>query len=354
MKNKLKVKGNEYDLPIYLPDATRGFVKGLDSKDLKESGVRGAVVNTYHLAEKGLSRFEGIKKFMNFNGLVVSDSGGWQVFSLIHRRQGDGRIADDGVIFEKGQKIFTPQDSIRAQFEIGSDILICLDDFTSPSSTSKEIKESVDRTILWAKMCKDEYSKIIKEQNLSGETRPLLFSVIQGHFDKDLRTYCAEKLIEIGFDGYGFGGYPINEEGNLDLEISKFVAELIPDNAFKFALGIGRPWDIAQLYEYGWEIFDCTIPTRDARHNRLYAFKDDPSKNVAKLKYKDFYEYVYINKSIFENDTSPISPHCECPVCLNYSKAYIHHLNKSGDLLFYRLATIHNLWIYNKLISCLN
>lgn len=349
----LNVKGNSYSLPIYLPDATKAVVKGLSKQDLIDSNVDGVVVNTYHLASKGLIKFGGIKNFMNFEGLVVSDSGGWQVFSLIHRRAGQGKITDDGVIFEKGQKIFTPEDSIRAQFEIGSDIIICLDDFTSPTASNEEIKKSVDRTILWAERCKSEFKKIVFEKNFTSETRPLLFSVIQGHFNKELRSYCANELMKIGFDGYGFGGYPINLEGNLDLEISEYVANLIPEDAYKFALGVGRPWDIAQLYEFGWEIFDCTLPTRDARHNRLYVFKDSPDKNSDKLKSKDFYEYIYINKGLYENDLSPISDFCECPVCKNYSRAYIHHLNKIKDLAYLRLSAVHNLWTYNKVIELL-
>lgn len=350
MQKAINIKGKTYDLPIFLPDATRAVIKSTDSIDAINAGVRGVVVNTYHLMNTpgthSLDQLNGVKKLMNFNGLVVSDSGGWQVFSLIHRSGLQGEITDEGVLFSidnKNKKVFTPEISVQTQFSIGSDIIICLDDFTSPNATDDEVKESVDRTILWAKRSKVEFEKIVEEKNLSDNTRPLLFAVIQGGWNKELRAYCADKLVKIGFDGYGYGGYVVDEVTNkLDMELSGFVANLIPDDKYKFALGVGKPDDIVGCHKAGWDIFDCTLPTRDARHKRLYIYTGDDLS-------ADFYSFIYINKQIFKADTTPIDSGCDCYTCKNFTKAYLHHLFKINDTLAYRLATIHNLRFYTRL-----
>ena len=371
---ELKIKGRSYKLPIFLPDATLGIVRGLDREILEKTGTRGVVVNTYHLndtpgmevlkkyANGNMKEGSGIKNFMNFAGLVVSDSGGWQVFSLIKRHGEGGEITDEGVKFEIGgeknkkMEIFTPEDSIRIQFEIGADILICLDDFTGADDNEEKIKESVERTILWAKRTRAEFDKIVAEKKMTDETRPLLFAVIQGGWSKKLRKYCAEELLKIGFDGYGYGGYMVNDEGELDEEMSKYIAELIPDEFPKFALGVGKPWDIARCYEFGWDIFDCVLPTRDGRHKRLYNFKTSSRKNVGvglglDLKLPDSYEFLYIGRGKFSGDIHPIGLDCDCFTCQNYSRGYLHHLFKIKDMLAYRLAVIHNLRVYNRVVE---
>jgi queuine tRNA-ribosyltransferase len=371
---ELKIKGRSYKLPIFLPDATLGIVRGLDKEILKKTGTRGVVVNTYHLndtpgmevlkkyANGNMEEGSGIKNFMNFAGLVVSDSGGWQVFSLIKRHGEGGEITDEGVKFEIGGEknkkmgIFTPEDSIRIQFEIGADILICLDDFTGADDNEEKIKESVERTILWAKRTRAEFDKIVAEKKMTDETRPLLFAVIQGGWSKKWRKYCAEELLKIGFDGYGYGGYMVNEQGELDEEMSKYIAELIPDEFPKFALGVGKPWDIARCYEFGWDIFDCVLPTRDGRHKRLYNFKTSSRKNVgvgpeSDLKSPDSYEFLYIGRGKFAGDKQPLDTDCDCFTCRNYSRGYLHHLFQIDDMLAYRLAVIHNLRVYNRVIE---
>ncbi len=343
----LKIK-----FPIFLPDATRAVTKALDSTDLHRANVKGVVVNTFHLQQEPglavLKQAQGIKNFMNYEGLVVSDSGGWQVFSLIKRSGLAGKITDEGVIFHVGSKnkdLFTPEKSIQTQFAIGSDIMICLDDFADNKCTKKQAEEVVERTIKWAKRSKDEYLLQCEKYKFDENTRPLLFSVIQGGYDKELRKRCAEKLIEIGFDGYGYGGYVIDEATNsLNLEISKFIADLIPNDKYKFALGNGKPEDIVALHKMGWQIFDCTLPTRDARHKRLYVSKNGNPQD---------YEYLYINKKIHQFDTNSMDNHCDCHTCKNYSRAYLHHLFKIQDMSAYRLASIHNLRFYTKLVESL-
>lgn len=371
---EIKVKGKTYQLPIFLPDATLGVVRGLDSEILEKIGVRGVVVNTYHLNDnpgtKILERFatltktpatkkSGIKNFMNFFGLVVSDSGGWQVFSLIKRHDEAGEISDEGVKFNIGgeknrqQGVFTPEDSIRIQFAIGADILICLDDFTGVNDTEEKIKESAERTILWARRSKMEFEKIIKKRKLTANNRPLLFAVIQGGWSKKWRKYCAEELLKIGFDGYGYGGYMVNERGELDQEMSKYIAELIPDKFPKFALGVGKPWDIARCHQFGWDIFDCVLPTRDGRHQRLYRFKNNPNQKKFDFSDPNNYEFIYIARQKFSSDVKPIDNHCDCFTCQNYSRAYLHHLFKINDVLAHRLAVIHNLRVYNRVVESL-
>ena len=346
--NKIK----DIKFPIFLPDATRAVTKSIDSCDLNAANVKGAVVNTYHLMStpgtQVLEKLGGIKNFMNYNGLIVSDSGGWQVFSLIKRNNFPGKITNEGVIFKIGggkDTLFTPEQSIRVQFSIGSDIIICLDDFAAGSVSRKQNEIVVDRTIHWAQRCKVEYEKMLKKKGFTDSNRPLLFSVIQGGFDKELRKKCADALIEIGFDGYGLGGYVINEDtGKMNMEISQYIYDLIPDGAYSFALGVGKPEDIVNLHKMGWQIFDCTIPTRDARHKRLFAAK---SENPAD------YEYIYINKVKYAEDFSSLDPFCDCHTCQNFSKAYLHHLVKINDTTAFRLCTIHNLRFYTRLVESL-
>lgn len=344
-KSQIKVKRKTYNLPIYLPDATRGVVKSVDKQDLLDVKVQGVVVNTYHLKHTPgtdyLDNMGGIKTFMDFGGLVVSDSGGWQVFSLLKRGNlRAGKVTDAGVIFNLyGKKeLFTPEISIQTQFSINSDIVICLDDFVDPKSNYIQTKDAVLRTSQWAKRSKQEYIKQCEIRNLSQEARPLLFCVIQGGYEKDLRKLCAEELLNIGFDGFGFGGYAIDETTNaLDLNLSEYIANLIPNEYFRFALGVGKPDDIKNCYKMGWELFDCTLPTKDARHQRLYTEEG----------------YIYINKVKFKNDNNPISSACDCFTCKNYNKSYLHHLFKIKDTLALRLSTIHNLRFYTRLIETL-
>ena len=336
------------------------MVKSLDSQDLENARVEGVVVNTFHLASDPgttvLKKFGGIKNFMKFDGLVTSDSGGWQVFSLIHRNKTAGSITDKGVRFTIGTKkkeVFTPEKSIQAQFAIGGDLIICLDDFTPPDAPFEKIKGSVDRTVLWAKKSKIEYQKYIQKHDLNDENRPLILAVVQGGWDRKLRKECAEKLVEIGFDGYGFGGYVIDDETKkMDLNVSKYIAELIPNDKLKFALGVGSPYEIAMCRQFGWDIFDCTLPTRDARHKRLYIFDHEP-KGLKDLLDPKLYGFIYIGREVYRRNEKPISKFCDCFTCQNYSLGYLNHLFEIEDSSAFRLATIHNLRHYTKLIEYL-
>ena len=359
--DSIEIFGKKYQFPIYLPDATLGVVRGLNSNQVKKAGIRGAVINTYHLMSTPgteiLDEVGGIKKFMNWDGMAASDSGGFQLFSLIHKNPKLGKITDEGVYLYTGEKqqrkiLFTPEDSIRIQFSIQSDVMICLDDFSPVDSSPKRLQKSVDRTIAWAKRCKAEFVKQCKEKGYTDENRPLLLGVVQGHNSEELRKYCAQELIKIDFDGYGLGGWPFKENGDFDYDVCQITADVTPDDKIRFALGIGSPENIFRLYQMGYNIFDCVLPTRDARHKRLYTFTKDP-KEIDFTKDKKWYKYLYIGRGSLSTDTSPIEEWCDCYSCQNHTKAYLNHLFKVRDNLAFQLATIHNLRFYSRLIEAL-
>lgn len=355
--HKLTLKNQSHTLPVFFPDATLGVVRGLSSQQVEQAGIEGVVINTYHLMTRPgvdvLTRAGGIEPFMNWAGLTASDSGGFQLFSLIHKNPKLGKITDEGVVLYSSEKqrrktLFTPENSIQIQFAINSDIMICLDDFSPVKGTPERLRKSVTRTTEWARRCKQEFEKQCAQRNLTDETRPLLFAVVQGHRDAKLRQQSAEELIEIGFDGYGFGGWPFDEKGNFDYEIAQVVADVTPDDKPRFALGVGGPENIVRLREMGFDIFDCVLPTRDARHQRLYAFTED--FKTLDFSKKNWFEYVYIDRAKHATDFTPVSQHCDCELCTRHTKAYLHHLFAVKDNLAFQLATQHNLRFYARLM----
>lgn len=357
---QVSIKGKNLSFPTFFPDATRGVIRGLDSSALKEVRVEGLIVNTYHLmTQPGTTVLEevgGIKKFMNWDGWVISDSGGFQLLSMIYRNASLGKITSDGVTFYKGSKgrrkkyRFTPEKSIQVQFSVGSDILICLDDCPSANAGQKENGLSVERTIGWAKRCKEEYLKQLRLRKIDDSDRPLLLAVIQGGNDKQLRERCAKELIKIGFDGYGFGGWPLDREGNLNVEILHLTASLMPNHLLKFALGVGNPQAVVEGFKMGYNIFDCVLPTRDARHKRLYNLINNPLKTNL-LEVQNVYEHLHIAREQYVRDTEPLSNFCDCFTCQHFTRSYLHHLFNIEDSLAGRLATIHNLRTYTLLIE---
>ena len=357
MISEIKVKNRKLELPVFFPDATRGVIRTLDSKDLELIGIPGIVVNTYHLMTNPggsvLAKGGGLKNFMSWKGTILSDSGGFQLLSLIYENKSFGHINSNGVSFKKDSKVikFTPEKSIEMQFKIDSDIMICLDD-CAPNDTSRTILEaSVEHTIEWAKRCKKEYKKQLKIRNIDEKDRPLLFGVIQGGNDPKLRELCAKELIKIGFDGYGFGGWPLDETNKkMNYEILKVTADLMPDNLPKYGLGIGNPKAIIECVKLGYNIFDCVLPTRDARHKRLYTFTNDLTPENF-WNHPQPFHYLYIAEPIFRRDKLPIEKDCQCHTCQNFSRSYIHHLFNLEDPAAYRLATIHNLYFYQKLLT---
>ena len=355
-------------LPAFFPDGTRGVVRSVDSYDLENCGVHGLVMNAYHLmsnpGQSAIKSLGGLNKFINYSRPILTDSGGFQVFSLIRENSKFGEIQDRQIIFKPdgdkdGKIIFTPEKCIRAQSDYGSDIFMCLDYCTHPDDPYEINKKSVDITIKWAKRCKDEYENIITSKKY--KIRPLIFGIIQGGNDRILRKECADALIETGFDGFGFGGWPLDGKNNLTYDILAYTAELMPDNLVKYAMGIGKPEEIAACYKMGYNLFDCVIPTREARHNRLYIFNEKYKSigdiaviELDKFGNAGFYEYHYITDDKYRRDSRPVSQICDCYCCKNYSRAYLRHLAVIGDSLAQRLATVHNLRFYMQLMDMLS
>ena len=386
------IQTKDISFPIYFPDATRGVIRSLDSQDLRKSNVEGVVVNSYHLMSKPgqtvLKSLGGIKNFMHWDGLVVSDSGGFQLLSLVYENSAFGKVDDEGITFyrdSKGKKsrhILTPEKSIQIQFNMGADIMICLDDCPSVKATQEDHEKSVKRTIEWAGRSMDEYKRQFanRQKHLNpplspkgigtmplqkggnqipplekggrGDFKPLLFAVIHGGNDRQLRKQCAKELVDIGFNGYCFGGWPLDNNKELNRNILSFTASLMPDDLPKFALGVGNRKAIVDCVKMGYTIFDCVLPTRDARHKRLYVFTKDPNEldifNDEKIT-----DFAYVTDEKYVRDPKPISQYCDCYTCQNYSRSYIKHLFEIEDTLSYRLATIHNLRTYTKLIEIL-
>lgn len=351
--------------PFFMPDATRASVRGLSTSDIRETGVEALVVNTYHLylqpgteliqkTQKESTDSEGVHAFMGWSGPLLSDSGGYQIYSLIHKHADMGRITDEGAEFRSvldGSKhLITPERAIAIQFDLGTDMIVCLDDPRPNDATREEIVKAVDRTLRWAERCRAEYDRQCEARGFGDATRPLLFGVVQGGMHVDERRRCAAGLAAIGFDGYGFGGRHVDEEGNFLADILVATAAAIPENSPRFALGIGTPSDIARCHALGWDMFDCVIPTREGRHGRLFLWT--PEKGVS-LNGSDFYRTINIQNEQFKEDFSPVDPTCDCELCRQYTRAYLKHLFKVADPLAGRLASMHNLRFYMRLMKAL-
>ena len=331
---------------IFMPDATRGAVRFLTTQQLKDTGTEAIVTNTLHLmiapgVEK-MKELGGIKKLMNWDGIVLTDSGGFQVFSLIHSKKWEGKIDENGAIFKSPREgniyTLTPESSIDIQMGIGSDILVTLDDCRKSDLNESEARESVDRTIAWARRCKDRFEK---EYGGTKETGKLLSCVVQGAKYPELRRECAKALVEIGFDGYNFGGFVVDDDGELVLDEMRAVIENTPEDKFKYAMGVGKPVDIRRASKIGYKVFDTVLVTRNARHGTLYSSDIED-------------EVLRIGNSEYSSDQRPIDTNCDCYTCKNHSRAYVHHMLKAGEATGMTLATIHNLTYYQKLIQGLS
>jgi queuine tRNA-ribosyltransferase len=349
MNTKLK-------LPVFFPDATRAVVRTVDSVDIKNTNTPGILVNTYHLyhdlGKKVLKDHGGIREFMAFEGGVISDSGGFQVMSLAKAGK-KGSITNEGVTFvTHGNKktLFTPEESIQFQMLLKPDMVVVLDDFTQPKADYETAKDTVDRTVLWAKRCKDEFEIICKKQVLSKKERPYILAVVQGGDHLDLRKECAEKLVEIGFDGFGYGGWPITSEGYFNYEVGKCIADNAPKDYLLYGLGIGKPEEIVGCVDLGYHIFDCVLPTRDARHKRLYIYEADSIDKID-IRSEKFYSFYTPDKEKHYKDTKSVSTACDCLLCTNYTRSYLSHLFRVETNSAMRLSTIHNLRFYSILME---
>jgi queuine tRNA-ribosyltransferase len=345
--------------PAFLPDATLGVVRGTDAADLRVAGVQALVMNVFHLMQKPgsstISALGGLHRMSGWDGPILTDSGGFQAYSLIRQNPRAGSLSDSGIRFqpEGAERPFqlTPEKSIQLQMAYGADILVCLDDCTHVDAAAAEQQISVARTIKWARRCKDEFERLLRQRR-SGSARPLLFAVVQGGGSEQLRRECAEALLEIGFDGYGYGGWPLDAQGKLLHHMLGYTRSLIPPAFPMHALGVGHPDSVVACHALGYQMFDSALPTRDARSGRLYAFTSDPARLNFRPRGK-WWEYIYVEDKKHIKANRQISPFCDCHTCQCYSLGYLHHLQDVGDTLYYRLATIHNVRFMMRLMEAL-
>lgn len=346
----LSLTNGDLEFPVFLPDATFGVVRSVDSADLENGKIQAVVMNAFHLMQKpGTSTIQslgGLHAMSGWQRPIITDSGGFQAYSLIRQNAKFGNMTSKGINFQpKGASrkfLLTPEKSVQLQLAYGADVVICLDDCTHVDASEEQQELSVSRTIAWAKRCRETFDTLISQKKMSANERPLLFGVIQGGGIFDLRKHCADELLKIGFDGYGYGGWPLDSDGRLLTDILTYTRNLIPKQYPMHALGIGHPYNVLACYQLGYGIFDCAMPTRDARHGRLYQFSKGDAGSLADLPDK-WLKYIYINDQEHIKNPGPLSDGCDCLTCSRYSRGYLHHLFKMNDSLFLRLATIHNL-----------
>ncbi len=351
MKEVLKTNHGDVRLPAFFPDATRATIKSVDTQAVRATDTPGLVMNTYHLANLGLidiiAEHGGLHAFTGWNRPIITDSGGFQAMSLVREFNTGGRFTEDGVIFQDaaGNKLeLTPESCIDYQLQLGSDIVMILDDCTKPDMPMTEQVKSVERTVRWAKRARTHFDKA----TIDMKKKPLIFSIVQGGADRELRRSCAQELTKLQFDGYAFGGFPINEAGELQVETMQAVVDDTPAEAIKYAMGVGTPEQIVRSVEMGYDLFDVVIPTREARHRKLYIWLDKPEEVDLK---SDFYETITLKNLARQNDSGPLDPHCDCHTCSHYSRAYIHALFRADQAVAGQLASIHNLRFYSRLME---
>lgn len=380
---KLKTAHGTVNTPFFLPIATKGAVKNICPEELREIGAEIILGNTYHLwlrpGEKLIKKSGGLQKFMNWNGPILTDSGGYQVFSLMGNRgdrgnrghQGKVRLTEKGAEFrdpQDGKKYFmSPEKSIEIQLALGSDIIMVLDECPPYPCSREYAKKSLERTTRWAGRCKKYFDKNFHRSSAlakvrpfpsptsrrgipQGRTlRPLLFGIVQGSVYKDLRQESARQLLELGFDGYAIGGVAVGEPREKVKKILDWVLPMLPKEKPRYLMGLGRPEEIVWAVEQGIDMFDCVIPTRNARHGSLFIRKNPFLKYYPR---KDkFYETINITNEKFKKDFTSLDKNCDCYTCQNYTRAYLRHLFSVGEPLAGRLASVHNLKFYLDLIK---
>jgi queuine tRNA-ribosyltransferase len=360
MIESLHLPHGDLPIPAFLPDATLGVVRSVDSADLEQCGTQAVVMNTFHLMQRPgsttVQALGGLHQMSGWPHPIVTDSGGFQAYSLIRENPKNGSLNNQGIIFRpegSDKKLhLTPEKTVQLQISYGTDVVICLDDCTNADDPPDVQQVSVNRTIAWAMRCKEEFEHQVAQKGYEDGQRPLLFGVVQGGGIKELRKQCADALLEVGFDGYGYGGWPIDKQGNLLSDIVGYTREIIPSQYPMHALGIGHPPSIVECVRMGYEIYDSAMPTRDARHARLYGFNSDPAQ-MPQLA-GDWFSYVYVSDDKHIKNHLPVSPWCDCLCCSRYSLGYLHHLYKVNDSLYFRLATIHNLRFMAQLMDRLH
>lgn len=323
--------------PVFMNVGTQGAIKGaLSAGDLENIGTQVELSNTYHLhlrpGDEVVKKMGGLHKFMTWNGPILTDSGGFQVFSLASLR----KIKEEGVTFSShidGHRIFMgPEESMRIQSNLGSDIAMAFDECVENPATFAYAKASCERTYRWLVRCKNELERLNK---LPDTVNPgqVLFGINQGATFPELRVRHMKQIAELDLPGYAIGGLAVGEPTDVMYEIIDAVEPYMPKDKPRYLMGVGTPSNIIEAVARGVDFFDCVMPARNARHGRLFTWQGAINMKNAK----------------YELDEQPIDPECDCPVCRRYSRAYIRHLFKAEEMLAMRLCVMHNLYFYNKL-----
>ena len=320
----------DFETPIFMPVGTQATVKTLIPSEIEEVSDGLILGNTYHLwlqpGDELIKNFGGIRGFMNWNGALLTDSGGYQVFSLSKMR----KITEEGVEFrhhKSGEKLFlSPEKSIEIQNNLGADIIMSFDECPPFDSDEKYMKESVDRTIRWAKRG--------KEAHKNPETQAL-FGIVQGGGNKEIRKYCVEELTKIDFPGYSIGGLSVGESKKDMYEMLAYLKDIMPKDKPRYLMGVGSPDDLVVGAMNGIDMYDCVLPTRNARHGSAFTHNGKIQIKNLELKYSK----------------EPLDSECDCYVCKNFTRAYLNHLVKADEILGMRLITYHNLYFLKTLMK---
>jgi queuine tRNA-ribosyltransferase len=315
--------------PAFLPVGTQGTVKSLTPEELVEIGVEAILGNTYHLylrpGHETIGKLGGLHNFIHWERPILTDSGGFQIFSLGTLR----KISEEGVTFQShldgSSHFLTPEKVIEIQRVLGSDIAMVLDECVPYPSAYEYVRTSMERTNRWAKRC----------LRAREETDPALFAIIQGGIHRNLRQECAQTLVEMGFQGYAIGGLSVGEPKSAMLDVLKWTVPLLPEGAPRYLMGVGTPEDMIDAVMLGVDLFDCVLPTRNARNGTLFTSSGK----------------ISIKQAQYAEDPKPVDEACTCYTCRNYSKAYLRHLYLSKEILSSRLNTIHNLYYYIHLLG---
>ena len=327
------------ETPVFMNVGTSAAIKGgISTSDLKDVKCQVELSNTYHLhirpGDDLIYKMGGLHKFFNWDRPILTDSGGFQVFSLAKLR----KISEEGVAFNShfdGKRIFMgPEESIRIQSHIGSTIAMAFDECVENPAPYKYVKDSHERTVRWLRRCRAELDKLNLEEGTVNPNQ-MLFGINQGGTYDDLRIENMKQIREIECDGYAIGGLAVGEETEVMYHIIEVVEPYMPEDKPRYLMGVGTPQNIVEAVYRGVDFFDCVMPSRNARHGNLFTWEG--KMNLLNEKYFD--------------DARPISPSCACPACKNYSRSYIRHLFKAKEALGMRLAVLHNLYFYNDLMQ---
>ena len=321
--------------PAFMPVGTYGSVKSVTPEEVRESGAEIILGNTFHLMLRPgpeiVRRHGGLHEFMHWDGPILTDSGGFQVFSLAAIR----KLSDEGVRFQSpvnGDEVFlTPELSMEVQHALNSDVTMIFDECTPYPATEAEAAKSMRLSLAWAQRSRQRFDEL---KNAEPERGEALFGIVQGGMYEDLRQESLDGLVDIGFDGMAIGGLAVGEPEDERLAVLDYLATRMPAKLPRYLMGVGTPVDIVEAVLRGVDMFDCVMPTRHARNGHLFT-----SQGVVKIR-----------NACHTDDTGPLDPVCDCYTCKNYSRSYLRHLEKCGEMLGPRLATIHNLHYYQQLM----